>query len=326
MKKGLLALAGLTTIAALAEGLILARVRIDPWRLAGLLESFTLLVGAFVALTSAGFVRQLRHWAFASSAVALAMPILLAVPYLIYGFGTQSFTFAAFGKLLGYIAVPTALLWPDRLHKRELLGWRDVAAMIALAVPVSARWLEGIWNWPENLYVFRPIYCVLVGGYAFMVLRNLDGVGYRLLWRKDDVTEALVNLAGFAIPAIPLGIVLGFLHPHSNTSLTAGRFVFQFIGIYLTVAIPEEFLFRGVLQNLLERTILTGPRGLYALLLTSVVFGMAHLHHAPVPNWRYAILATLAGIFYGNAFRTRRRLCAPGLTHTLVDTIWHFWL
>ena len=68
-----------------------------------------------------------------------------------------------------------------------------------------------------------------------------------------------------------------------------------------------------------------GPRGLYGLLIASVVFGAAHLHHPPVPNWRYAMLATLAGIFYGNVYRTRQRLCASALTHALVDTIWHFW-
>ena len=39
------------------------------------------------------------------------------------------------------------------------------------------------------------------------------------------------------------------------------NFLFLFIGIYLTVAIPEELLFRGILQNLLVRTIHKGPQG-----------------------------------------------------------------
>jgi membrane protease YdiL (CAAX protease family) len=64
---------------------------------------------------------------------------------------------------------------------------------------------------------------------------------------------------------------------------------------------------------------------LYGLVIAAAIFGAAHLHHAPVPNWRYAVMATLAGIFYGNAYRTRQRLCASGLTHALVDTLWHFW-
>jgi CAAX protease family protein len=135
-----------------------------------------------------------------------------------------------------------------------------------------------------------------------------------------------VNLVAFALLALPLGLALNFLHPHSNEQVSWGGFIFQFIGIYLTVAIPEELLFRGILQNLLVRSIHRGPSGLYGLLIASVVFGAAHLHHAPVPNWRYGILATLAGIFYGNAYRTRQRLCASALTHAFVDAIWHFWL
>ena len=175
--------------------------------------------------------------------------------------------------------------------------------MLALAVPVSAGWLQGIWIWPQDLYVFRPVFCVLVGGYAFMVLRNLDGVGFRLVWRRRDISYALLNLLAFTLLAIPIGIGLGFIHPHSAAALSrfgglglAGNFFFLFIGIYLTVAIPEELLFRGILQNILVRSIHKGPPGLYGLLIASVVFGASHLHHAPVPNWRYAILATLAGI------------------------------
>jgi hypothetical protein len=228
--------------------------------------------------------------------------------------------------------VPTALLLPDRLRHRESLNWRDVLAMLALAVPVSAGWLQGIWIWPQDLYVFRPVFCVLVGGYSFMVLRNLDGVGFRLVWRRRDISYALLNLLAFTLLAIPIGIGLGFIHPHSAAALShfgglglAGNFFFLFIGIYLTVAIPEELLFRGILQNILMRSIHKGPPGLYGLLIASVVFGASHLHHAPVPNWRYAILATLAGLFYGNVYRTRQRLCASALTHALVDTLWHFW-
>jgi hypothetical protein len=325
MKKGLQVLLGLTLLAALAEGLVLLRIRIDPWRLAALLESVALLLGAFVGLTETGFVRQLRQWAVASLALAAGLPFLLLAPYLIFALGTGTFALIALEKLFAYIAVPTLLLLPDRLHRRETLGWRDVLALLALAVPVAAGWLQGIWKWPQELYIFRPVFCVLVGGYAFMVLRDLQGIGFRLVWRKGDLTDGLANLAAFALLGIPLGIALKFIQPHPSENASVGAFILQFVGIYLTVAIPEEMVFRGILQNLLVRTIRRGPRGLYGLLIASVVFGASHMHHAPVPNWRYAIMATLAGIFYGNAYRTRQRLCASALTHTLVDTIWHFW-
>jgi membrane protease YdiL (CAAX protease family) len=344
MKKSLQIFLGLTLLAALAEGLILVRIRIDPWKLAALMESVALLLGAFVGLTQAAFVRQLRHWVMASPWAGGGLPFLLLIPYLLFGLGTRTFSLLSLGKLIAYILAPTALLLPDRLHHRETLNWRDALAMMCLAIPVPAGWLRGIWTWPQDIYIFRPIFCVLVGGYAFMVLRNLEGVGFRLLWRRQDIWDAFVNLVAYSMLAIPLGIMLNFIHPHEMTPLMHGpvfqigwmeniasgmepalNFLFLFVGIYLTVAIPEEFLFRGVLQNLLVRTIKKGQRGVYGLLIASVVFGAGHLHHPPVPNWRYGILATLAGIFYGNAYRTRQRLCACALTHALVDTIWHFW-
>jgi hypothetical protein len=349
MKTGLQVFLGLTLLAALAEGLILVRISIDPWQLAALLECAALLIGAYVGLTQTAFIKQLRHWAMASAALAWGLPFLLLVPYLIYGWGTRTFALAAFGKLIAYILVPVILLLPDRLHPRPGLTWRDVVAMLALAVPVAAGWLKGIWVWPQDIYIFRPIFCVLVGGYCFMALRGLEGVGYRLVWRKGDISYALLNLLAFSLLALPLGMGLDFLHPHHMMPLTHGaifqtpwlesmvqsvgpafNFLFLFIGIYLTVAIPEELLFRGFLQNLLARTVRRGPPGIYGLLIASVVFGAAHLHHLtgnpPHLNWKYAILATLAGFFYGNVYRTRGRLCASALTHALVDTIWHFWL
>jgi hypothetical protein len=230
--------------------------------------------------------------------------------------------------LTAYIAVPTLLLLPDRLRRAERIGWRDFAAMLALAVPVASHWLNGIWFWPQELYVFRPLFCVCVGAYGFTVIRNLEGVGYRLLWRKRDAIDAFANFAAFALLGIPLGLLMGFIRPHTS-SISLRQVVLQFVGIYLTVAIPEELLFRGILQNFLARSIRRGPHGLYGLLIASAVFGASHLHHAaplmPVPNWRYAVMATLAGIFYGNAYRARQRLSSSALTHALVDTTWHFW-
>ena len=334
MKRPLQIFLGLTLLAALAEGLILIQIRIDPWRMAAFLESVSLMLGGFVGFTQAAFIKQMRLWAAASLGNAAGLPFLLLVPYLIFGLGTRTFSLFAFGKLVAYILIPTALLLPDRLRHRETLNWRDVLAMVALAVPVAAGWLQGIWTWPQDIYIFRPIFCVLLGGYTFMVLRNLEGVGFRLVWRKKDITTALLNLLAYSILAVPLGLALNFIHPHTMAPLIKGaaqsqgpilNFLFLFIGIYLTVAIPEEFLFRGILQNILGRTLKKGPRGVYGLLIASVVFGAAHLHHAPVPNWRYAIMATLAGIFYGNVYNTRQRLCASALTHALVDTMWHFW-
>jgi len=324
VKKVFLTAGGLGLCAALAEAVFLLQFPLDPWKLAAFMGCFAIVLGGFVGLTSPAFVRVLRHNAVASVWLALGMPLLLLTAYLIYALGTGSFSPWALGKLAAYIGVPVLLLLPDRLHRAECVGWRDFAAMLALAVPVSAGWLSGIWTWPEEIYFFRPLFCVCVGGYAFLVIRSLEDVGYRLGFRKRDIFDGLVNFAGFALVGIPLGTALGFIHFHPGTG-SAGEFFVQLFAIFFTIAIPEELLFRGILQNFLAKSFSGRRRDLYALILASVIFGAAHLHHTPVPNWRYAILAALAGLFYGNAFRTRHRLSSPALTHALVDTVWHFW-
>lgn len=325
MRKIFLITGSLLVLAAAAEGLVWLRYPHDPVKLGAFFISFALVLAAFAGLTDAHVIRQLREWAADSVLAAFGLPFLLLVPYLIFAIGTETLTSRGIGKLAAYIAAPVLLLAPDRLRHSGRAGWRDFASMLALALPVGAGWLTGIWTWPEDLYFFRPLYSVCIGAYAFMVIRNLEGVGYKLTVRWRDATDALVNFIAFAIIAIPLGIALGFLNPHAGP-VSPWAVGFQFVGIYLTIAIPEELLFRGILQNFLVRSIRSERRQLYGLLIASIIFGAAHLHHAPRPNWRYMILATIAGIFYGNVFRTRKRVSAPAMTHALVDTLWHFWL
>jgi hypothetical protein len=324
MKKAALLLIAVIVMSFAAWALILLQVHPDPRRLAAMLLSLSLILCAFVGLSQSSLLRYLRQQAVQSVWVAIGLPLFLLLPYLVYAFGTGSFSWLGAGKLLGYILLPTLVLLPDRLHRPAHLGWRDVVAMLALAVPVPTNFLGGIWTWPFDLNFFRPLFCVCVGMYAFAVVRNLEGVGYRLLWRRQDMVDGFANFLAFSLLGIPLGMALHFAHPHFS-SASFGQLPLQFSLIYLTTAIPEELLFRGILQNLLCRSIRRGPTGLYGLLIASVIFGASHLHHAPVPNWRYAILATLAGVFYGYTYRNRQRISASALTHALVDTLWHFW-
>jgi len=38
------------------------------------------------------------------------------------------------------------------------------------------------------------------------------------------------------------------------------------------------------------------------------------------------LLAAVAGVFYGRAWRENRRVGASAITHATVDTIWSLWL
>ena len=92
------------------------------------------------------------------------------------------------------------------------------------------------------------------------------------------------------------------------------------VGILFFTAWPEEFLFRGILQNLLSRTFRNQWTG---LVVASIIFGLSHIFHAPYPNWKYVGLATIAGLFYGHTWMKTKSLFPAAIVHALVDILWH---
>jgi membrane protease YdiL (CAAX protease family) len=92
------------------------------------------------------------------------------------------------------------------------------------------------------------------------------------------------------------------------------------MGIFLFTAWPEEFLFRGLLQNMLSELLGNSWAG---LILASILFGFSHILHAPYPNWKYVMLATIAGLFYGRVWMKTASLLPSTMVHAVVDILWH---
>jgi membrane protease YdiL (CAAX protease family) len=94
------------------------------------------------------------------------------------------------------------------------------------------------------------------------------------------------------------------------------------VAIFFFTALPEELFFRAWVQNLLERRV--GKRT--GLVIASALFGLSHFNKRSAHfNWRYVLLASIAGIFYGRAWREHRRVPASTITHASVDWIWGLW-
>lgn len=82
--------------------------------------------------------------------------------------------------------------------------------------------------------------------------------------------------------------------------------------ISLTAGVGEELLFRGLIQDLFGRPF--GPAG--ALVLTSIVFGLAH------PFSRlYVLVAALIGAYLGVLAIATENLIAPIVAHALYDFV-----
>ena len=87
-------------------------------------------------------------------------------------------------------------------------------------------------------------------------------------------------------------------------------------------ALPEEILFRGLIQNCIAQRFGTNAR---TLLIAAFIFGCTHLDNGPqpLPNWRYMILATIAGVAYGKVYEKSSSIFASAGLHALVDLIKH---
>jgi membrane protease YdiL (CAAX protease family) len=244
----------------------------------------------------------------------------LLVPYVVYGAGTGSFRTASFLKLAASIAVPAALAL-SASRSGPPPRWQDFAAVLAVWLPHEFRWMGDIWPWPPHAAgALNTVMGVDLIVLVFVCVRRLPDVGYRFALRRRDGLAILANLGLFLVIGIPLGTMTGFIgfHPH----LPDAGVLFKAMGLFILTGLPEELLFRGLIMNLLRKLM---KSGVAALVVSSLIFGAAHLNNGPRPDWRYAFLAAIAGVFYGRTYLATEGLTAPAIVHTLVDTIWGTW-
>jgi uncharacterized protein len=283
--------------------------------IAALLTLIPLLAAAFFQERLVAWVEKLPVWS------RLVSPAVLSVPYVLVNCAADDFHWGWFA-LYALLPVGIAgLLWQAGTKDTEQHGnWRDFLILAVLGLAVDLRWFEG--GWPAHLAIFSKMLLLDAGIYGFLLIRRLDGTGFDLRLRWRDATIGFRELAWYTPIALVLGLSLGFLHVHGVWPGPA-PIVEAWLFTFLFIAVPEELFFRGWLQNLLERRMGRIP----ALALTAILFGISHFNkRTAFFNWRYVLLATVAGFFYGRAWRQDRRVGASAITHASVDAIWSIWL
>ena len=250
----------------------------------------------------------------------LLLPCCCGVPYVLVAVSVGEFQWqwcALYFELPVLIAL---VLWSARLRDPQQRGlWLDAFVLVVLGLAVDLRWFEAAW--PHSLTFVGKMVLVDCGLYGFVVIRQLSDTGYDLRIRLRDLLIGLREAALFAPIAIGLGLALGFLQWHARVP-RLGEIGFAWAFTFLFIAIPEELYFRGWIQNLLARRMGRLP----SLLLTAAIFGLSHFNkRTTFFNWRYVLLAALAGIFYGRAWRQERRVAASTITHATTDAIWSIW-
>ena len=259
-----------------------------------------------------------------ASRLGLASGYLLAAAalsaYLIYAFGTN--TFSVLHGAVVALGLFVLMALAAFAGQRPAGAWPDWAILALLWVTVKFARPHWLWPYPEGrlAYVLTILLGVNVALAAFLLVRRVDGVGYTIGWGRRWGFFVLASFAVFASIAIVLGRAVHFISfaPRWSEWKT---FPFTAIGILVFTAWPEEFLFRGLLQNMLSRASKSDLAGWWT---ASVLFGLSHITNGGFPNWRYVLLASIAGLFYGWTWRATGSIFASAIVHALVDALWHF--
>jgi uncharacterized protein len=282
------------------------------------LIAFSLFLGVMLLFAARGALEQFSG--LAGPGAAWFLGAMLFFIFLSYALGTGTASLARLGAMAGFIFLPLLVL--ITAQNAAPGSWQDFFTLTAVWAAVKFGPSHWLWPYPGGrlAYLFTVMVAVNIAIAGFLLLRRVKNSGYSIGWGSGFTACVLGALALFAVIAIPLGLHLGFLRYAPRISEWKS-FLPLSIAILFFTAWPEEFLFRGLLQNLLSRS--TG-REAVGWIAASILFGFSHITNLHFPNWRYVLLATIAGLFYGWAWRKTSSIFASALVHAGVDILWHF--
>ena len=275
------------------------------------------LLGCEVIVASGGLLQKITDRVNRTMGAALITVPLLT--YFVYAIGTRSFDWGRVGIAVAFCLLPTFVA--ASAGEKQFGSWQDYVALFLIFFPYWRGILRQLWIYPDPAvrYTFSCMLAIQVGLVVFFLVRRADRTGYGYAWARGWtlVTVVCYLLAGVII--IPLSMKIHFVafDPHRAH---LSRLPLDMLGIFLFTAWGEEFFFRGLLQNALQRTLRNEYVG---WALASIIFGFSHILHGHAPNWKYVFLASIAGVIYGFAWRKTGSMTVSATIHMAVDVTWH---
>ncbi len=284
--------------------------------------SLSPLLGLLIALGSQTAFWQFNNWLqtdknsiyFAAGGLSL----LFALPGLITN-TFNPYTTAIFACIV--FAVFGSLKKPS--SEPFVLSWIDISLWLLLWIPFDFRWSEELH--PSLDYTWWSVAISLIAVIGWYGYRRAD-IGFNLIPGLKDIGITLLALVFIMALVVPPGLLTGFLTFVIPQSYDIPKLVLHFVGLFLTVALPEELFFRGILLHGLEKMF---SKKWIPLAISSLAFGLMHWNNVSSLSMQitYVSLASIAGMGYGWAYRkSGNKLIAAILVHTLVDWIWKLFL
>ena len=194
------------------------------------------------------------------------------------------------------------------IHRSEKTIWLTLLAMELTYVLLARVVVSNFGMYTLDAEYFRtPARLLLVVVYWVL---------FRDLLTSKKLTPQQVSQPPFLVALVLLMSVpllvgdLSYMSPTTKSVYAAGS---------LIVGLREEFLFRGLIQNLLSRRI--GDRA--AILFTTFVFALWHVGVIPPLLFSY-VQVIVAGLLLGTIYAKTRNLWFVVAIHTVYDALWSF--
>jgi membrane protease YdiL (CAAX protease family) len=328
-KKFYLTLASILLVSALLAALVAI---VEPQLLLGQNILYSILVFTFLILIFSllippvnkyviDFLKQKRIFYILSSSIILFLPLLNWIYAVEFKQASSSF-------LIWYFLPTILFIIPAFFENFRFDFLFHIAAVVLFAIGFDGRFTsDTLSGFSSSEYNFNALWVSSLILLLYSI--QLNEFEEKTNWKpsKKGVLYALNLSAILAIISIPIGLLTNFLEWSPNFSDVPMIFI-SFIGIWMTIALPEELIARGVIQHQLTNKVVKKDGKYFKywkwgiLIVASVIFGISHWNNtSPEFIWVYILLASIAGVAYGICW-WKGGLFSAILIHTLVDWVW----
>jgi membrane protease YdiL (CAAX protease family) len=301
-----------------ACGFVYAGVLGLPARLAAPVIAAFLWEASFYLVPGFAGIREAIERCWSPRVVATGLVASAVAPYLAYTLPTGTYHWGAM-TLLAFVAA-AACFWFLLLPMNRLSDAGFILLMAAVKLSGFFDFIYPAVAPKVPLAILGFLMWIRLGVMAILLFRRAEGIGFGFIPTRGEWLIGIREFLLFLPVGLPLALATGFVRyrpmPLGGWQW-AGAALGTFLGMLWVVALAEEFLFRGLLQQRLSLWLGSSTAG---CIIASIAFGLAHLPFGRFPNWRFALVAGVAGVFYGRAYAKSGGIRAPMVAHALMNT------
>jgi len=173
-------------------------------------------------------------------------------------------------------------------------------------------------GYTERYVISRSVEMAYLGMNLILVYRSrmpLSEFGLTLKNARQSVVESLAVSA-----VLILALVMVKLHLIKTVPALSGAAIIAWNKVnidfytYILSAPLQEFLCRGILQGSIQRFLLGPLNWLWAIILTSSLFGVFHIHE----SMALGILAIVGGVIWGAMYVRHQNLIGASINHFIL--------